>query len=193
MYSILTSIHQHIKVGETMAEVMKHKKDLEILKMSEDEAIPVYTFSVVAPSLFERKITNKSDIDYLPTYVRWREKSLQKMLDPVHRDIKLIIAERYQRHPSLKALATEMALRPIEFVSDLLRWVDYTYESLISGGNVKEYVWWITTRVIRSIFEDYLAPARATSTRTLFGSDPHFWSTIVWGVIRCHLDEENIL
>ena len=86
-----------------------------------------------------------------------------------------------------------MALGLVEFVSALVRWVDDTYQYLLAGGNFNEYVWWITTRVIRSIFEDYLAPARATSTRTLFGSDPHFWSTIVWGVIRCHLDEENIL
>ena len=115
------------------------------------------------------------------------------MLDPVHRDIKLIIAEQYQRHPSLKALATEMDIRSVEFVSALFRWVDYTYESLLAGGNVKEYVWWITTRAIRSIFEYYMAPARDTPTRTSFGSDPHLCSTLVWGVIQCHLAEENTL
>ena len=180
-----------------MAEVMKHKKDLAIMNMSEDEAINVYTFLVVAPRLFGGKRTTKSDIDYITTYGKWRYKSFQtgfsydldNMLDPLHRDIKLIIAEQYQNHPSLKALDIDIALSLVEFVSDLVRWVDYTYNSLLAVGNVKEYVWWITTRVIRSIFEDYLDPARSNPTRTSSGSDPHFWSTLVWGVIIFNIAE----
>ena len=82
---------------------MKHNKDLASLKMSEDEEITVYTFLVVVPSLFGGNRTTKSEISYLPTYGRWRDKSfqtglgygLEKMLDPVHRDIKLIIADQY--------------------------------------------------------------------------------------------------
>ena len=42
-----TPMHQEKK---TMSEVIKHKKDLDILKMSEDEEITVYTFLVVVPS-----------------------------------------------------------------------------------------------------------------------------------------------
>ena len=114
-------------------------------------------------------------------------------MDPVHWDIKLIIAEQYQCHPYLKALATEMALRSVEFVSDLVRWVDDTYESLHDGCNVKEYVWWITARVIISIFEDYLTPARATPTRTFFGSDTHRRRTLVWGVIFYNIAGENMI
>ena len=53
-----------------MAEVIKHQKSLASLKMLEDEAIIVYTFLVVVPSLFGGKITTKSDITYLPTYVK---------------------------------------------------------------------------------------------------------------------------
>ena len=82
----------------------------------------------MVPSLFGGNRTTKSDIAYLPTYLNWIEKSVQtglgyyfeKMLDPVHRDIKLIIAEQYQRHPSLKAIATNMDLRLVEFVSALV-------------------------------------------------------------------------
>ena len=39
----------------------------------------------------------------------------------------------------------------------------------------------------------YLDPYRATTTNTSFGSDPHLWSTLVWGVIRCHISEEKML
>ena len=78
------------------------------------------------------------------------------MLYPVHCDIKMIIVVQYQSYPPLRALATEMTLKAVKFISALFRWIDDTYESLLMGGNVKEDVWWIKTRVIRSIFEDYL-------------------------------------
>ena len=118
-----------------MIEVMKNKKDLESLKMSEDESITVYTLSVVVPSLFGGKRTTKSDIAYLPTYGNWRDKSLhtglvydlKKMLDPINQDIKLIISEQYQRHPSLKAMATETAFISVDFFSALVHLVDDTY------------------------------------------------------------------
>ena len=86
-----------------------------------------------------------------------------------------------------------MALRLVEFISDLVCWVDDTYESLLAGSNVKEDLWGITTRVIMSIFEDYLALSRATPTCHSFGSYPHLRSTLVWGMIRYHLSEENML
>ena len=41
VYNNITRIHQHIKVEETMSEVMKHKKDLSSTKMLEDEAITI--------------------------------------------------------------------------------------------------------------------------------------------------------
>ena len=157
VYNILARIHQCIKVEETMSEFIKHKKYLVILKMSEYEAITVYTFLVVVPSSFGVNRTTKSDINYLPTYEKWRDKSfhiglgydLDKMVDPIHGDIKLIISEQCQRHPSLKALSTDMALVYVEFFLPLVHWFDDTYDSLLYGGNINEDVWWINTRVIR--------------------------------------------
>ena len=60
-----------------MTELMKHKKDLRIPKISKDEAINVYTFLLVVPGMFGRKRTTKSDIAYLTTSGRWRDKSFQ--------------------------------------------------------------------------------------------------------------------
>ena len=73
----------------------------------------------------------------------------------------------------------EIDLRLVELVSALVRWIDDTYESLLAGGNIKEYVWCITIRVIRSTFEYYLAPARDNTTRNSYESDPYRWNTLV--------------
>ena len=59
VYNILTRIHQQVNGEETIVEVMKNKKYLAILKMTEDEAITVYTFLVVVPSLFGGNIIIK--------------------------------------------------------------------------------------------------------------------------------------
>ena len=53
-------------------------------------------------------------------------------------------------------------------------------------------MWWVTTRAIISIFEDYLDLDRATPTPTFFRSYPHLWSNLVWDVIRCHIAEEKM-
>ena len=56
---------------------MKYKKDLEILKMSKDEAITIYIFLVVVLSLFGVKRKIKSDIAYFLTYIKCGDKSFQ--------------------------------------------------------------------------------------------------------------------
>ena len=70
---------------------------------------------------------------------------------------------------------------------------DDTYEYLLAGENFNEDFWWTNTRLIRSIFEDYLDPTRATITHISFGSYPHLRDTLVWGVIFYHIYEDNIL
>ena len=67
-YNILTHIQQRIKNEETLTEVVKHKKHFSSIKISEDEVITVYTFSIVAPGLFGCKLSTNSDIGPLPDY-----------------------------------------------------------------------------------------------------------------------------
>ena len=66
LYNILTHIQHRLKVEETFAEVVKHKKYLASLNMSEDEAIKVYTLSTVIPGFFCGKRSTKSDIRAFP-------------------------------------------------------------------------------------------------------------------------------
>ena len=113
--------------------------------MSENETITLYTFSIFTPGLFDGKRSTKSDIGPFPDYTKWRNKYFQtvlgynidKMLDPFHWDIKMIIAIQYQSYSPIRALATEMVLKAVELISALFRCIDDTYESLLSGGNVK--------------------------------------------------------
>ena len=165
------------------------------LNIFEDETITVYTFSIVALGLFGDKCSSKSDIRPFPDYAKWHNNSLRPglgyiidiMLNPFHQDIMMIIAVQYQHYPPLWVLATEMTLKAVKFISDIDRWIDDTYELLLMGGNIKGYVWWITTQGIRSIFEDYLAQARYTSSKTSFGSYHQRRRNLIYGVIKGHL------
>ena len=120
-------------------------KYFESRNISEDKAITVYNLSIVAPGLCGGKWYTKSDIGPFPDYSKWCNKSFQtvlgydidKMLDPVNQDIKMIIEMQYQTYLPLSSQATETALKAIRFISALFRWVDDTYESLLAGGNIK--------------------------------------------------------
>ena len=104
------------------------------LNTYEDEAIKVYTFSIVDPGLFGGKLSIKSDIGPLTVCTKWRNKSFQtgigydieKMLDLFHWGINMIIMMKSQYSLPLRALATAMVLEATEFISALFRWVDDT-------------------------------------------------------------------
>ena len=57
-------------------------------------------------------------------------------------------------------MATKMLDVSISFIGRFIQWVDDTQSVLVAGGNQTSDVWWILTRVMRAIFEDYFAPAR---------------------------------
>ena len=77
MIQTINQREQDFKGEYKMAEVMKQKKYVASLNMLEYEAITVYTLSLVVVSLFGGKGTNKSEIYYLPTYEKWRDKNVQ--------------------------------------------------------------------------------------------------------------------
>ena len=51
----------------------------------------------------------------------------------------------------------------------------------------------MTTPVIRSIFEDYLSPARSTAAKNSFDSDSQRKNISIWGVIKGHLVANKML
>ena len=195
VYNVFIRMHSKSKGETSMEEHFKHKKDIKALSLSEAEATSFYSFTITAPAPFHGKKSKKSDIPSLDTPEKWKNKKLmigagydmEKMLEQVHQEVRLIIELAYQDFPALSALANTILLKSIEFAASFVRWTDDTYESLTAGGNLKDDVWWITTKVMRSIFEDYLAPARATPTTTSFESDLFRKCIMLWGVIKSHL------
>ena len=91
-YNIVTLTQKRMKGEETLSEVVKHKKYLESINMSEDKAITVYNFSIFDPGFLGGKRSTKSDTGPLPDYSKWSNKSLQialgynidKTFDPLH-------------------------------------------------------------------------------------------------------------
>ena len=72
-----------------------------------------------------------------------------------------------------------MLRRSAEFICKFVPWVDDTYAQLKEGGNTTEDVWWLITRVIRAIFEKYLAPMRSTPINSGFRSSGSEASTMI--------------
>ena len=179
-----------------MEDHFKHKKDIKALNLSEAEATSFY--SITTP--FQGKKSKKSDIPSLDMPEKWKNKKLmigvgsdmEKMLEQVHQELALIIELAYQEFPALAALANVILLTYMDFAASFVRWTDDTYKNL-TGDNLKEDVWWITTKVMRSIFEDYLSPACATPTTTSFESNLFQKCTMLWGVIKSHLATASML
>ena len=111
-------------------------------------------------------------------------------IEAVERDIKAVIKLHYQG--DLAVMATKMLDVSISFIGHFIQWVDDTQSVLVAGGNQTSDVWWILTRVMRAIFEDYFAPAHATPTRTRYRGHNHQASVILWGTIKTHVAAVSI-
>ena len=196
VYNYFLRIHAKC-VGEgDLERVVKLKKDVQSLKISENEAFAIHTHSSILPAIFSSgKATEKSEIGPLQTFKAWRIKgtqfgmayNIEKYLPLVEKDIRAVIDHEYGNYPELKNKAREMSMESKAFISALISWVDDTHTELTDAGNPAEDVWWIITRVLRAIFEEYFAPARLTSTKTKFASHGHQAATLIWGSMRCHL------
>ena len=90
----------------------------------------------------------------------------------------------------LAIMATKMLDVSISFIGWFIQWVDDTQSVLVAaGGNQTSDVWWIMTRVMSAIFEDYFAPAHATPTCTRYRGHN---CVILWGTIKTHVAAVSI-
>ena len=198
VYNVLLRLDDNINETNNLQAILKVRRDLKHLNLSEGEAMAIHTHSGLLPPIFGGKRTTSSEIGSLPAYVKWRNKSnmtglaydMEKNLPMVERDIKAVIQLHYEG--DLAIMATKMLDVSISFISRFILWVDDTQSVLVAGGNQTSDVWWILTRVMRAIFEDYFAPARATPTRTRYRTHNHQASVILWGTIKTHVAAVSI-
>ena len=196
VYTFLSRIHarQH---NITMESMVKAQKDVKTLEISLSEAMVVHTHTQLVPAIFGTAKDNPSGsaLSLLPTYKSWRDVEkfsgvahvIEDSIISVADEIEQIITEDFANHPNLyelRDLARKISLHSQSFITALIRWVDDTYRHLIASGNEEKSVWWVITTVIKEIFRDYLAPARATPTDIDFEDGVHRCSSFIWGTLK---------
>ena len=97
MYNVLLRLlDDNIKETNTIQAILKVRRDLKDLNLSEDEVMAIHTHSELLPPIFGGKRTTSSEIGSLPAYVKWRNKAnmtglaynMEKNFPMVERDIK---------------------------------------------------------------------------------------------------------
>ena len=85
-----------------------------------------------------------------------------------------------------------MLLKSIDFITQLVCWIDDTYSLLTAGGNTAEDCWWVVTKVVRAIFESHLGPAQNTPEADRDDVSDTYPSMMIWGSMQCVLAAENM-
>ena len=60
----------------------------------------------------------------------------------------------------MRGLAQDMLKDMLTFVDALRRWIDERFEALVSNSTPEESAWYIVTKVMRAIFQDFMGPKR---------------------------------
>ena len=157
VYNFFLRIHVKCTGEGDLEKVVKLKKDVQSLQISENEAFAIHTHSSILPAIFNSgKATKKSEIGPLQAFKSWRIKgtqfglaySIEKYLPLVEKDVRAIIDHEYGNFPELKNKAREMAMESKACINVIISWVDDTHTELIDAGNPPDNVWWIITWVL---------------------------------------------
>ena len=110
-------------------------------------------------------------------------------LSYVIREVQHIITLVYGQDPRLAHLmvcTTAQAVEAQGFLTEFVKFVNKTYEQLVSGGNPPVDLWWIITRVIQRVFVDYLSAARAVAVNAGFQDHLYEASVKIWSNLHCN-------
>ena len=201
VYNVLIRIQAKIDGAGEVGDFLKRRKDARSVELSENEAIVLYSFLDEAPPMFGGDKSEKTDIQSLPTYGKWRNKAkqsglgyeVQTKMKSVEREIKELISLSFKRHRELSLLAKSVLAMSLEFINKLVEWVDSTYEVLIEGGNSTYDIWNLITKVARALFEEGMAPFRTTPVGTKYSSREEQSSVLLWGILRTHVVTERMM
>ena len=202
VYNVLARCNMMIEASPSFAEAVKSQKDVSGTNMSHDEALVNYSFQSSVPGIFSGKKTDKTSIPSLPSAAKWKNDKginsgmgyeLEEHVETARNTIEEVISLLYDDHDRLQSLCNAIVGKASDFLLQFIRWVDDTNTTLVGAGNAPADVWALITKVMRSIFEEGLAPHRITPVASKFKDPLEKMSVMIWGVIRSHMATKAIL
>ena len=196
VYNILARADMMIEASPSFAQAVKSLKDVSGTNMSQDEALVNYAFLSNVPAIFSGKKTDKTSIPSLTSAAKWKSEKiinagmgyeLEEHVNTARNAVEEVISLLYEDFDRLQSLCITIVSKASEFILQFVRWVDETNSSLINAGNAPADVWALITKVMRSVFEEGLAPHRITPTASKFKDPLEQTSVMIWGVIRTHM------
>ncbi len=202
VYNVLARCNMMIEANPTFAEAVKSHKDVTGTSMSHDEALVNYAFQSNVPGIFSGKKTDKTSIPSLTSASKWKNDKginsgmgyeLEEHVETARNTVEEVISLLYQDYDRLQSLCNSIVGKASDFLLQFIRWVDETNSTLVSAGNAPADVWALVTKVMRSIFEEGLAPHRITPVSSKFKDPLEKTSVMIWGAIRTHMATKAIL
>ena len=202
VYNILARADMMIAASPSFAQAVKSQKDVSGTNMSQDEALVNYSFMSNVPGIFSGKKTDKTSIPSLTSAAKWKSEQiinagmgyeLEEHVETARNEVEEVISLLYEDFDKLQSLSNLIVNKASDFVLQFVRWVDETTSTLTNAGNAPVDVWALITKVMRSVFEEGLAPHRITPTSSKFKDPLEQTSVMIWGVIRTHIATKAML
>jgi hypothetical protein len=178
----------------------RYQKTLQDLKLTAEDHMMEVSYkssSSILPEIFTqgKKFNLKSDLPAYPTYLSFNDpvketgfaQELPRWIETVEPHFQESIAQIYAECPAVKAVALEVLTKSVELIRLVIRYVIESVEKLILGGQSKDDVWRLTTRVIKCLFVDLLARERGlTKFGALDGNRNLRSANFIWGTLKTH-------
>jgi predicted nucleic acid-binding Zn-ribbon protein len=178
----------------------RYQKTLQDLKLTAEDHMMEVSYkssSSILPEIFSqgKKFSLKSDLPAYPTYQSFNDpvkesgfaQELPRWIETVEPHFQESISQIYAECPAVKAVALEVLSKSVELIRLLIRFVIESVEKLILGGQSKDDVWRLTTKVIKCLFVDLLAKERGlTKFGALDGNRNLRSANFIWGTLKTH-------
>jgi hypothetical protein len=142
--------------------------------LTEDDLMVTQSAKHRVPAIFESKAKPPmSEFSKIPNRKSWKSddhgqytgmgQTIKKLSIIVREQVQLSIDENFPQvltGLSVRDIAQEMLNDTLTFVECLCGWIDETYDSLVSNSTPDQAAWYIVTKVIRAIFQDFMGPKR---------------------------------
>ena len=178
----------------------RYQKTLQDLKLTAEDHMMEVSYkssSSILPEIFSqgKKYSLKSDLPAYPSYQSFNDpiketgfaQELPRWIESVEPHFQDSIDQIYADCPVVKAVALEVLSKSVELVRLLIRFVIESVDRLVLGGQSKEDVWRLNSKVIKSIFVDLLAKERGlTKFGALDGNRNLRSANFIWGTLKTH-------